>query len=101
MYLVNVFIHSPTYGFTLDITIFTFTGIAFLLQWAAIECYASPTEFADAVEREFAPCTESYITTIVTLEFMCNILFSIDLICYNFNKRLLVELLRRLSDVMQ
>eukprot|EP00944_MAST-04C_sp_MAST-4C-sp1_P016245 g16245.t1 len=81
MYLVNVFIHSPTYGFTLDITIFTFTGIAFLLQWAAIECYASPTEFADAVEREFAPCTESYITTIVTLEFMCNILFSIDLIC--------------------
>ena len=73
MYLVNVFIHSPTYGFTLDITIFTFTCIAFLLQCAAIECYASPTEFADEVGT---PCTESYITTIVTLEFMCNILFS-------------------------
>ena len=81
VYLVNVFIHSPTYGFVLDVIIFTVTFIAFLLQVMVLNCYASSSELVEAlVVNDPRSCTRSYVTSIMASEVICHILFSLDLI---------------------
>ena len=81
-FYVNVFIHSPTYGFVWDVTIFLFTIFAFVLQTIALNCYASySSEIKDTVVGDPRSCTRGYVTTIMALEIICNIIFALDLIC--------------------
>jgi hypothetical protein len=81
VYLVNVFIHSPTYGFVLDVIIFIVTFIAFSLQVMGLNCYASSSEIVETISADDPiSCTRSYVTTIMVSEIICHILFSLDLI---------------------